>query len=158
ANTLVVGDAGDQAATTTVLTRASVEQAGAALIVYFTTGGGTFAQVLLRTGQGGATVNVRSTLATAALTTIQAGAGDDHVTVSTAPDGNGTLEFLAGPLFLDAGGGSNTLVVSDAADPAPTTTVLTQASVEQAGLAPVIYAASGSGTLAQVLLRTGQGA
>src|SRR5439155_1064394 len=104
-------------------------------------------------------INVRSTLAAAARTDIQAGSGNDTFTVSTAPDGSGTLEFLAGPLFLNAGGGANTGSVSDAGNPVVTAyTVLTQATIDRPdGTAPIVYFASNGGTLGQVLFRTGQG-
>jgi hypothetical protein len=152
---LQASDAANFAATATVVTSGSIEEAGVAPILYTTAG--TFDQVLLRTGQGNNTVNVRSTLAAAAETRVQAGAGNDVIVVSTAPDATGLLAFLGGRLVVDAGAGANNLAVSDQADFAMTPyTILTNSSVERPdGVAPIIYTTSG--TFNQVLFRMGQG-
>jgi hypothetical protein len=99
-STLVVNDQFDTTGTPyNLLTRASVERAdGMGLIIYATSG--TFADVVVQTSQAGNAINVRSTLAAAARTDVQAGSGNDTITVSTAPNGSGTLEFMAGPLFV----------------------------------------------------------
>jgi len=154
ANTLRVSDQANPGASAyNVLTNASIEGPGVVPIIYGTTG--TFSQLLLSLGQGNDSINVRSTLAVAN-TVVQTGAGNDSITVSTSPTGAGLLQFIQGPLTLLSGGGTNTLHVNDQANPgASAYNVLTNASIEGPGVAPIIYGTSG--TFANVALFMGQG-
>ena len=73
--------------------------------------------------QGGAdTINVQSISFVA---TINTGAGNDIINVSSdAPTNLGTLNFIAATLNLDAGAGTNSLIVSDFAAVAGNTNVI----------------------------------
>src|SRR5207237_5624367 len=71
--------------------------------------------VTVRTGPGNDLVFVQGTRADAP-TLVQTGGGDDDIEVSSNPTLTlGTLDTLAGPLTIDAGAGSNRLVISEAA-------------------------------------------
>jgi acrosin len=115
-NTLVVSDFG-QAATANsnvVVTNSQVTGfAGAAnaTVINYASGGGIL--TLRGSDTLADTFNVRSTLAGIA-TLVNGNGGNDTVNVSSdAPTNDGSLDGIAGGLSLDAGTGSNTVVLSD---------------------------------------------
>jgi len=67
-------------------------------------------QLALAAGDGADAIGITATSTTMSVS-VSAGAGDDAVTV-----GGGTLDNLLGTLVLDAGGGSDRLIVDDSSD------------------------------------------
>jgi hypothetical protein len=110
--------------------------------------GGTNGSTYLITG-----VNGGSTLS------VETGGGNDVFYVSSAVGNTGTLNGLRnGTLLIDAGGGSNFLVASDAGRQGPDTVTLTDSTIADTALRYFIgYQATG-GTFAGVNLANGPGA
>jgi fibronectin-binding autotransporter adhesin len=156
ANALVVDDSAGTAATTLTVTDAQVitRDSTASVSVRYLATGGSIGSVAARTGAGADTALVQSTLA-GATTAINTGSGDDVLYVSSAVGTGGTLDGLRGPLVLDAGAGSNFLVVS-AAGGGPDTLTLTGSSISDTAGLSIAYQASG-GSFAGVNLATGPG-
>src|SRR5262249_1560674 len=119
-NALVVDDSAGTAATTLTVTDSQIttQDGTAAVSVSYLATGGSRGSVEALTGAGNAVVLVRSTLA-GATTTINTGGGNDVLCVSSAVGGTGNLKGIRGPLALDAGPGSNFLVVSAAGGAGP---------------------------------------
>ena len=90
------------------------------------------------------TINVQSTAAGVPVA-VNGGAGDDLIRVtSTAGSGDfGTLAGIAGPLNIEAGTGSNRLIVSNGGGAFPATFTITANSVSGASPQPINYAATG---------------
>jgi hypothetical protein len=131
--------------------------------------GGTYGGGLgLVAGSGDDTVGVQSTFP-GDLTSIFTGAGNDYIQVATSlPRGNTSVTLLNGPLAIDAGSGSNTLLVNEAWRTAADSVVLTAGSlsstlptftVNNALVTPftVYYAATGGTFAGGVGLITGAG-
>jgi hypothetical protein len=88
-------------------------------------------------------------------TILNTGGGDDTVTVASA---DGTLDALAAPLDIDAGAGSNELVINESGRTAPDTVVLTDSWIG-GEVVPflVSYTATGGSFGRGVLFSTGSG-
>jgi hypothetical protein len=116
------------------------------------------ASLTVRGGSGGDTFNVLGTVA-GATTTINGGAGNDTFQVGQ----NNVVAFIQGPLVLDGGAGSNTVVIDDSADPTPPAGPVTFSNDVNYGLiinglAPAgIYLGAGQNTTLNTSLRTGVG-
>jgi hypothetical protein len=95
-------------------------------------------------GSGDDTINVQAT-ASGAVTSLNTGAGDDVINVSSdAPGSSGVLDGIWGILNVDAGGGDNTLNLSDAgATVADTSVVITEDSITGLAPAAINYFATG---------------
>jgi hypothetical protein len=117
-------------------------------ISYLASGGTFGGGVNLYTGAGDDFVNVQSTLA-GTPTAVNTGAGDDTIVVSSSTDasgnGNGVLSLVQGPLTIDGGGGTNQLIVSDAASASADAVTFTDHSItsDVGEFAPISYQASG---------------
>jgi hypothetical protein len=84
--------------------------------------------LLVRGGNSGNTFNVQSTAAGTPVT-LQTGAGDDNIVVSSAA---GTLDTLKSPLTIDGQGGSNSLALSESNATAADTVSITPTAVSGA--------------------------
>jgi hypothetical protein len=119
--------------------------------------------VIFRAGSGNNILNIQGTLA-GALTTVAsvptAGAtigGNDVFIVSSNGGGTGKLNGILGPLAIDAGGGVNSLVFGESANPNPDQVFLTGSNIMSGvgTFATISYAAT-SGTFGGgVVLREG---
>jgi hypothetical protein len=157
-NVLVVSELASTVADSVVLTQTMISSTqGSFAPISYAASGGTFSNVVLRTGAGDDAVNVRGTAANAALTTVGTFGGNDTIVVSSTPDAAGVLTALRGPLAVDAGTGTNTLWVSELAGTTGDNVILTQNTIVSAPgtFAPISYTASG--TFGNVILRTGAG-
>ena len=107
--------------------------AGTAVETIQSTGG----QLTLYTGDGNDTVNVQSIGAPA---TISLGAGNDTVNVgSLDPGTGGVVSGISALLTVSGGSGTDTLVIDDSGDAAPTTGTLTNTTLAGLGMAGSIY-------------------
>jgi Ca2+-binding RTX toxin-like protein len=76
---------------------------------------------------GNNSFNIRST---SAATTVDAGEGNDNIFVgSAAPAAGGTVDAISGNLFVNGGGGSDSLILSDSGDTNPNTGTLTATTI-----------------------------
>jgi hypothetical protein len=91
-------------------------------------------QLVITLGSGDDSLAVTSTHAGTAAA-IDLGAGDDTVTVgSLAPALGGTTGAIAGPLAIDGGGGTDTLILDDSGDTNPTVTRVTADAITGLGM------------------------
>jgi hypothetical protein len=131
-NTLNVSESGSSSADTVLLTNDAISSAVVPFTINYSASGGTFAGgINLSTGSAGDTVNVQSTL-TGGTTTVDTNGGGDTINVSSdAPTDDGNLDAVAGPLSVDGGTGSNSLVVSDyGGSTANSNVILTSSQIE----------------------------
>jgi hypothetical protein len=159
ANVLIVSEAGSAVADGVVLTANAIGSSqGTFAQITYAASGGTFSNVVLRTGGGADVVNVQGTAANVALTSVDSGGGNDTLIVSSTSDAAGVLTGIRGPLAIDGGAGANVLIVSEAGSTVADGVVLTTNAIgsSQRTFAQITYAASG-GTFSNVVLRTGGG-
>ncbi len=84
--------------------------------VTFVASGGTYkGGVIVKGGQFADTINLSGTLA-AVTTSILSGAGDDIINIGGVNGSSGSLDFIQGPVNIDAGFGVNQLLLVDVND------------------------------------------
>ncbi len=139
-DTLNVDDSGDSEPNSLTLTADSITGLGMSDGIGYS----GVESLNIALGSGGNTVNVQST---SAHTRMVTGTGNDTVNVSSdAPANGGTLDGILGVLEIEAGGGVNSLNVSDEADGTPDSNVVITSS-SLTGLSPAnIYYAATDGT------------
>jgi Ca2+-binding RTX toxin-like protein len=115
-NTYEIVFRGDQAAAeitslnTTSLTGSAVLQTRMSGINYY-----GFNTLNLTLGSGNDVLNIQGTAA-GSTNNINTAAGDDQIDMSSEADLTGTTDLIAGDVNLDAGSGTNRLLISDVAD------------------------------------------
>jgi hypothetical protein len=93
----------------------------------------SFDDVTLNAGSGGNTIRVRSTLL-GSTTNVNAGAGDDEVTVASGPLNPNRLDDIGSILTIDGqGGDENTIVLDDSGSPIAGLAVESQRGVGRRG-------------------------
>src|SRR5262249_17458441 len=109
--------------------------------------------VVLYGGSGGNRVFVYSTGASTS-TWVNAGTGDDSVTVASGPPNANRLDDIAGPLSIDGQGpdNSNSIVLDDSGKQGPFNYCITPTSVTRAGIATVTTLNFKNWTLRQAFL------
>jgi hypothetical protein len=124
--------------------------------ISYTATGGTFGQgVYVKTSDGNASVLVEGTAA-GAPTFVATGTGNDALTVQSPA---GPLSTLAGPLFLDAAAGSNSLFVSEAGSATADTVIVTSSAISSSVLGfTIAYQAAGGTFGGGVAVATGSAA
>src|SRR5205823_3716217 len=134
------------------VTGTTISSAVVPFTISYTATGGTFGGgiTITTSATGAASVNVQSTLA-GAPTTINTGAGNDTINVSSdAPTGTGSLAGLQSTLTVNAGGGANQLNVSEAGSTTADSITVTASQITSAGV-PFTINYKASGTLAILL-------
>ncbi len=132
ANTLTVDDTGDGSDNTGTLTSTQITGLGMGVGITYA----TVETVNVLLGSGNDTFNVRSTHA-AAVTTVNGGPGNDTINVgSLAPAVGGTVNAIAGALFVNGQGGTDTVNVDDTGDPDDNTGLLTSTTLTGLGMGP----------------------
>jgi hypothetical protein len=152
-DTMTVSDQGGTAVRTYRITSTSVSRNGGPALTY-----SGIEALVVKGGDSVDTFNVQGTLAATPLT-LNGGGGNDVFNFSSdAPANTGNLSGLAGVVTVDAGGGVNTLNVSEAGSPTPDTVTLTGTAISgTAAPFTINYSASG-GTFGTINLTTGSGA
>jgi hypothetical protein len=107
----------------------------------------------IRGGSGGNTFAVQG-LAAGAVVELHTGSGDDHITVSSA---GRTLDDLDAVLNLDAGGGTNFLIVDQGHATVGDTITFTDNAVVSTGVGFALSYEATGGTFAGIALITGLG-
>ena len=130
-NTLNVSDAGNTGPSVGTLTSTDLTGLGTAGITY-----AGLETLNLQLGSGSDVFSVQSTFG-GALTTLLTGSGDDTVNVSSDA---ATVAGIAGHLIVDGQGGSDTMNLSDAGNPAGNAGTLTSTDLIGLGTAGITYA------------------
>jgi hypothetical protein len=156
-NSLTVTQANLTAPDNITLTSSSISDSLAHFLINYQATGGSFGGgVTFQGGSGNNVVNVQSTLA-GATTTVRTGASADTIIVSSnLSAAAGVLSGLAGPLMIDAGGGANTLIVSEAASTKADSVIMTASTITGVSFA-LTYQATGGSFGGGVSLYTGSG-
>jgi acrosin len=135
-NTMTVFDQSDPYGDTYTLTATSVTRTFSAVITY-----GGLSSVVLDGGSASDTYYVNSSNSSTPLT-INAGAGNDTVYVGT-----GNLDNVAGAVAVNAGGGTNAVVLQDASAPFGDTYTVTSTTVTRPYFGGLAYSGVQSLTL-----------
>jgi hypothetical protein len=157
-NFLTVSDAGDPGADTFTLTDHSIADAAGLRVAYRASGGG-FAGVNLATGPGAVRVNVQSTAAGAITGVLNLGGADTIDVCSDTVTNRGDLSGLKGALLVEALGGTDLLVASEAGRQAGDDVVVTAnalGSRDGAGFT-IDYAAAAGGSFSGINFASGSG-
>ncbi|MBW4617755.1 MAG: hypothetical protein KME21_32120, partial [Desmonostoc vinosum HA7617-LM4] len=140
---LTIDDSGDTAANTGNLTATTITGLGTNGISY-----GTVETLNINLGSGADTFNVQ---ATSASTTVNAGAGNDVITVGSATPA--TVNAIAGALTINGGADSDTVTINDSGDTTANTGTLTATTLTGLGTNGISY-----GTVENLNINLGSGA
>ncbi len=121
------------------MTNSTLDRTGAGRFTY-----GGFPSVSLYTSDFDDTINVQST---SSVTWINAGQGNDMITVGSASDASSTLDGIEGPLIVNGGGGTDLLLIKDLGTNASRTYTVTDTTLVRAGDPPISYSAIANLTL-----------
>jgi autotransporter-associated beta strand protein len=150
-NTLTLNEAGSSTADTVTVTATSVSSTVAGSVHY-----ASIQQLTFDGGNAGNTFLVQGSAAGTPVT-LNTGNGNDVVYVSSSVGNFGTLAGLLGALTVNAGGGSNTLVVSEAGRSSADTVLVTSSSLSSTvgSRFTINYTATGSFSLVNFATGTG---
>jgi hypothetical protein len=157
-NFLTVNDAGGSGPDTFTLTGSAVTDAAGLRIAYGASGG-SFAGVNLATGPGAVRVNVQSTAAGAITGVLNMGGSDTIDVCSDTATNRGDLSGLKGTLLVEALGGTDLLVASEAGRQAGDDVVVTASALgsrDGAGFT-IDYVAAGGGSFSGINFASGGG-
>ncbi len=152
---LNLNDAADTSSNTYIFNNNFFVRSGTASVGWT----GTIGQTTLNAGTGSDVINASGGF-TAAVTNVNAGGGDDLVTVGF----NNTLNFVAGPMNIAGQAGTNDrVVIDDSANIATSTINVTSTTVTRVGRGTITYGTIESltiqsGTLADVINLSGTSA
>ncbi len=126
-------------------------------IWYFGTTGTFGGGLTVNLGSGGNRVFVQGTAA-ATPTLVQTGSGNDTIVVSSNPDPTqGTLAAFAGPLTVDGQGGTNLLLVSEAASTTADTVSITSSAINFAAETFTLTYQATNGSFSGIQVASGTG-
>jgi hypothetical protein len=155
-NFLTVSDAGGSSPDTITLTDGSITDTALGLGIAY---GGRFAGVNLATGPGAVRVNVQSTAAGAVTGVLNLGGSDTIDVCSNTATNLGDLSGLKGTLLVEALGGTNLLVASEAGRQTRDDVVVTAGALgsrDGAGFT-IDYAAAAGGAFSGINFASGSG-
>jgi hypothetical protein len=157
-NFLAVSDAGGSGPDTLTLTGNSISDTAGGFRITYAASGGSFAGVNLATGPGAVRVNVQSTAAGAITGVLNLGGADTIDVCSNTATNQGDLSGLKGPLLVEALGGSDLLVVSEAARRTRDDVVVTASALgSRDGAGFTIYYAAAAGSFTGINFASGSG-
>ncbi len=130
-----------------VVTDTSITSSALPAPIFYKATGGDFAGgVTVLTSAADDTIFVESTLA-GAPTLVDTAGGNDKVTVASSPDlAASTLGGIDGPLTIEEGSGSNSLIFSDAARGAADTVYVTSGGISTQSVPAAIFFQASGGT------------
>ncbi len=158
-NFLTVSAAGDSGPDTFTLTGSSITDTAAGLRIAYGASGGGFAGVNLATGPGAVRVNVQGTAAGAITGVLNLGGADTIDVCSDTATNMGDLSGLKGTLLVEALGGTDLLVASEAGRQTRDDVVVTAGALgsrDGAGFT-IDYAAAGGGSFSGLNFAAGAG-
>jgi hypothetical protein len=157
-NFLVVSDAGGSGPDTLTLTGNSIADTAVGFHIGYQASGGSFAGVNLATGPGAVRVNVQSTAAGALTGVLNLGGADTIDVCSDTAANQGDLSGLKGTLLVEALGGTDLLVVSEAGRQTGDDVVVTAGALgSRDGAGFTIYYTAAGGSFSGINFASGSG-
>jgi hypothetical protein len=157
-NFLTVSAAGGSGPDTFTLTGNSIADTAVGFHIGYQASGGTFAGVNLATGPGAVRVNVQSTAAGAITGVLNFGGSDTIDVCSDTVHNQGDLSGLKGPLLVEALGGTDLLVASEAGRRTGDAVVVTATGLGSGvGAGFTIYYTAAGGTFTGINFAAGSG-